>query len=544
MYKTVSSVLLILLFCIGIVLLGYFYQSYDVDRWPNDYAVVIDAGSSGTRGFLYEWKADFSAAKGDHLVVYQKATCKSNDDGIDKLKSKAEFIENISPCLETLQEEIPQDRMKRTYIFLAATAGMRLLDAQNKTASNEIFGYIREFFKDETDFLFKNDSQVRILGGQEEGTDAWISANYYNNNFKQQNPKVVKKTSDTTGVLDLGGASTQIVYVPESANLAHSSYFSNIRIYGVDYKPYSYSFLCWGQNEIALLYQTYLIYKGDFNMKTSSSCYPTSYTKNIDSYDIFKSPCANGILTNNTLEFTKETSKIKKDSTYMFEGFESSFENCREEVSHLFSKSECKYESCSFNGVYMPSVSKSNIMGFSGFYYSVQNTEKLYNIKLSDNYTLYMEKTTNLCSLKYDELNKLNEESGAELKETYLINQCFTNIYILELLANYGINSFNDLTITNKVNSYSLNWALGYLINELNRDHFLPYEEPPRKLELRVFAPLTVIFSLAVIVLVVGLLYYKLRFKKKNQRTMSMNEHPIVTIHSQDNDKMLEETNS
>lgn len=64
-----------------------------------------------------------------------------------------------------------------------------------------------------TGFLFKNDSQVRILSGQEEGTDAWISANYYQDNFKN---KYSTKTVETSGVLDLGGASTQIVYVPQS----------------------------------------------------------------------------------------------------------------------------------------------------------------------------------------------------------------------------------------------------------------------------------------------------------------------------------------
>lgn len=50
------------------------------------------------------------------------------DKGINKLKSKAEFVENISPCLKMFQDEIPQSRMSRAYIFLAATAGMRLLE--------------------------------------------------------------------------------------------------------------------------------------------------------------------------------------------------------------------------------------------------------------------------------------------------------------------------------------------------------------------------------------------------------------------------------
>jgi hypothetical protein len=53
----------------------------------------------------------------------------------------------------------------------------------DKAASDAIFAYIREYFQ-ETEFLFKNASQVRILDGQEEGIDAWISANYFNDKFK------------------------------------------------------------------------------------------------------------------------------------------------------------------------------------------------------------------------------------------------------------------------------------------------------------------------------------------------------------------------
>lgn len=54
--------------------------------------------------------------------------------------------------------------------------------ARNKTASDQIFNYAREYFRT-TGFLFKNDTQARIITGQEEGADAWISANYFENNF-------------------------------------------------------------------------------------------------------------------------------------------------------------------------------------------------------------------------------------------------------------------------------------------------------------------------------------------------------------------------
>jgi hypothetical protein len=54
---------------------------------------------------------------------------------------------------------------------------------KNKTISDQVYGYIREYFR-ESKFLFKNDSQARTITGQEEGTSAWISANYFLDNFK------------------------------------------------------------------------------------------------------------------------------------------------------------------------------------------------------------------------------------------------------------------------------------------------------------------------------------------------------------------------
>lgn len=515
MYFTGVSLILISLFAIGFAVLTVLYASYDQSKWPNDYALVIDAGSSGTRAYLYEWKADFSVARGDDLVVIEKSNCKAKDKGIDKLTSKAEFIEKISPCINELQKLIPESRMKRAYIFLAATAGMRLLEARDKTASDEIFGYIREYFK-ETDFLFKNDSQVRILTGQEEGNNAWISANYFQDNFKNKDP-VIAKTSDTNGILDLGGASTQIVFVPEDTSIPYPSFFGNIRIYGVNYRPYSYSFLCWGQNEIALLYQTYLITKGSYSEKTTSGCYPKDWVKSLDSNDILRSPCANGIITGAELEFTAHPEKIRNDSTYEFEG-QSNQATCNAEVSNLFKKSNCNYGSCSFNGVYIPKIDKSNIMGFSGFYYAILNTESLFGQTVRKDFQLFKKLTSELCSMSYTQLNELNENSGADLPEKFLLNQCFTNVYISEILTSYGLTSFEELTITDKVNGNSLNWALGYLINELNRDDFLPYEIPPRKLSLKVYLPLAILSAVVIISVVLALIVYKIK-KVRSQRT-------------------------
>ncbi len=48
----------------------------------------------------------------------------------------------------------------------------------------------------------------------------------------------------------------------------------------------------------------------------------------------------------------------------------------------------------------------------------------------------------------------------------------------------------------------------------MNRDDFLPYEEPPRKLKLRHFVPATAFFSLGIVASALSLLYYKLYYKR------------------------------
>ena len=66
-----------------------------------------------------------------------------------------------------------------------------------------------------------------------------------------------------------------------------------------------------------------------------------------------------------------------------------------------------------------------------------------------------------------------------------------------------------------KVKNNSLNWALGYMINELNRDDFLPYEQPPRKLNLFLYIPLVIILGFFITTLFVSILYYRLVIKRR-----------------------------
>lgn len=164
MFRTLSAILFIVSCLISIIVLSVFYSLYDDNHLPNDvthffyliinptwsikqivyffqYAIVFDAGSSGTRMYLYEWKANFSAAKGDDLKLVEKLKCKVNDNGISTYKNDSEVKENFSPCIQNAKSIIPNTRLSRTYIFLAATAGMRLLELV-ETINNSTRNYL------------------------------------------------------------------------------------------------------------------------------------------------------------------------------------------------------------------------------------------------------------------------------------------------------------------------------------------------------------------------------------------------------------------
>ena len=68
-----------------------------------------------------------SAAAGDQVSIKQFSSCTTNDKGIDKFTSKNDVILSFFDCMQQAGKMIPAARKSRTYISLAATAGMRLL---------------------------------------------------------------------------------------------------------------------------------------------------------------------------------------------------------------------------------------------------------------------------------------------------------------------------------------------------------------------------------------------------------------------------------
>ncbi|XP_044774442.1 ectonucleoside triphosphate diphosphohydrolase 6 isoform X4 [Neomonachus schauinslandi] len=96
---------------------------------------------------------------------------------------------------------------------------------------------VKEVFK-ASPFLVGDDC-VSIMNGTDEGVSAWITVNFLTGSLKTPGRSSV-------GMLDLGGGSTQITFLPRLEDTLQTSppgYLTSLQMFNRTYKLYSYSYL-------------------------------------------------------------------------------------------------------------------------------------------------------------------------------------------------------------------------------------------------------------------------------------------------------------
>ncbi|CAG5120552.1 unnamed protein product, partial [Candidula unifasciata] len=89
---------------------------------------------------------------------------------------------------------------------------------------------------------FPGRKNVGILSGEEEGVFSWIALNYLLGNFAKDRPD-----NETVGLLEMGGGSTQIAFIPNTP--IYDGEFQ-ITIDGRSYELYAHSYLLFGINAV------------------------------------------------------------------------------------------------------------------------------------------------------------------------------------------------------------------------------------------------------------------------------------------------------
>lgn len=222
---------------VGVAILVFLYmiRSTVIPPPGRVMAVVIDAGSTGTRAQVFHFHHDNS--QGQLLLNRtQMFKHKFTIAALGLGTSSSSPYRFFRPLLDNVKKAVVGVRRRKyTPIILRATAGLRLLGPD---AADIALQKSREALNG-TEFLFQED-YVSIINDADEANYAWISVNYLLGNFHGE-----KTTTDLVGALDLGGASMQIVYqLPSDATAeVPSEERQKVRVFKKDYTLHSRSFL-------------------------------------------------------------------------------------------------------------------------------------------------------------------------------------------------------------------------------------------------------------------------------------------------------------
>ncbi|XP_056150015.1 ectonucleoside triphosphate diphosphohydrolase 5-like isoform X2 [Lampris incognitus] len=196
------------------------------------YGVMFDAGSTGTRIHVYT----FIQKEPAELPLLDSEMFQSIKPGLSAYADSPEMAgHTVRMLLKVAKKTVPRLAWKRTPVVLRATAGLRLLSPEKAQA---LLDQVQDVF-DESPF-FVPDNSVSIMNGTKEGILAWVTVNFLTGHLDA-------RTKKTVGILDLGGGSTQITFLPKLRKTIESApafdYIAKIDMFNSTYKLYTHSYL-------------------------------------------------------------------------------------------------------------------------------------------------------------------------------------------------------------------------------------------------------------------------------------------------------------
>jgi len=365
-----------------------FSISFSVHASSPHYAIVVDAGSSGSRLHLFQYD------EAQPLPVINDIFSENINPG---LSSFADQPANAGGSLKKLFDDVTV-KIKELHIEqhsvsvnVLATAGMRLLSTEKQQA---IYQNIRSYLTSNYQF---NVQRVETITGKMEGMYGWLDVNYLANRFDSN--------SDATyGIIDMGGASSEIAFSTNDKSLAEDEITVNIT--NKTYTVFSKSILGSGQDKM----------REAMNQSSdASSCYPTHYQLN-------------------------------------------------DKVTGLFDYNKCSAVYSSLINAFashIPAAINNEFIAYSGIYYAFHflDADK---VPTKEN---VISKTKQVCQHTWEELKQ--DPHYTNVADKYLSSYCANAIYQTNLIFDtYRIND-SQLYVQNKLNDKEIDWTLGALLFEV-----------------------------------------------------------------------------
>ncbi|RMC07770.1 hypothetical protein DUI87_15239 [Hirundo rustica rustica] len=213
------------------------------------YGIMFDAGSTGTRIHIFKF-----AQQPRETPRLTHETFKALKPGLSAYADDVEKSgQGIKELLEVAKKEVPMELWKFTPLVLKATAGLRLLPGEK---AQKLLEKVKEIFQASP--FFVRDNCVSIMNGTDEGRYFSLDHNKFFNSqvftvptmafsvLSHISGRLDDPQKRSVGMLDLGGGSTQITFLPRTKatlQTSPSGHTTSFQMFNHTYKLYSYSYL-------------------------------------------------------------------------------------------------------------------------------------------------------------------------------------------------------------------------------------------------------------------------------------------------------------
>jgi len=435
-------------------------QPHDLSKPLIQYAIMIDAGSTGSRIHIYKFNncGPTPELEGEEFKMNPGGT------GLSSFKKDAQgAAHSLDNLLDVAMKTIPDNYKSCSPIAVKATAGLRLLGPE---LSNNILEAVRKHLEDDYPFpvISREKEGVVIMPGEQEGVFAWITTNYLLGKIGGPDK------TPTAAVFDLGGGSTQIVFQPTYQDtpggvperMAEGDHKYSLKFGGREFELYQHSHLGYGlMSAREALHRSVLEH-----MHHSSPSDQSWLSKPISN------PCiAPGMTRRVNVTFPTDHPLGPQQSVVMSGPVDSLPAQCRALAEGiLYKEKSCAISPCSFNGVHQPSLSKTfsneDIYIFSYFY------DRTHDLGMPESFTLreLQDLTARVCGgeSSWGAFSSV-EGALADLKDRP--EWCLDLNFMSALLhTGYEMPIEREVKIAKKIKGNEVGWCLGASLPLLEKE--------------------------------------------------------------------------
>ncbi|KAK3844127.1 MAG: putative guanosine-diphosphatase [Linnemannia gamsii] len=413
------------------------------------YVLMVDAGSMGSRIHVYKFNYC------NPTPELESDTFGHVEPGLSSYNSDAEgAARSLDKLLNIALQTVPTYLHSSTPVAVKATAGLRLLGEEK---SEMILTAVRRRLESMYPFPIVKDQGVAVMDGADEGVYAWVTVNYLLERFNSF------KKKPTVAILDLGGASTQVVFEPRVVNghsVAQGEHRYPMNFNGNEYVLYQHSHLGYGLIMARSQINNYVV-NNPLDAKHGVSLGDKEYAH----------PC---LPVGTRHEFvTSDNEQV------VLVGVSDPTDQCKAMVEAIFYKhKKCNVLPCSFNGVYQPSLhvtAEDDIYAFS-FFFDLTAPFRLGSATLAQEMTIgeIEELTDRVCISDEDGFLEFRHSAEAMKELRKSANICMDLRFIYGLLQHgYGIPKARKVKLAKKLKGYETGWTVGGSIAILEDNWFI-----------------------------------------------------------------------